>query len=137
MDRYFDLYNSSFTEKTYPNHDLVKPSHRLPLLVSYPELELSENDRPMLSDGREISAIFKVDGTVRGRVIGESTYDDLDMDAGYKASIGYDTSEDAYDGWHYIPDDATQLTVTTVIIATGEVIREDTFNLDLILDSQS
>jgi hypothetical protein len=88
----------------------------------------------MLSDGREISAIFKVNGTVRGRVTGTSTYEDLAMDAGYKSSIGFDDDEEAYNGWHYIPDDATTITVTTIIIGTGEIIREDVFNLDLILD---
>lgn len=134
MDRYFDLYNSSFTAKTYPDHDLVRPDHRLPLHVAYPGLEISANDHPMLSDGREIAAIFKVNGTVSGRVTGTSTYEDLAMGAGYKASIGFDTYDEVYDGWHYIPDDATTLTVTTIIIGTGEIIREDAFNLDLILD---
>ena len=130
----FDLYNSSFTEETYPNHALISPHHRLPLLVAYPGLAISDNDRPMLSDGREIAAIYKVNGTVRGRVNGTSEYEDLAMDAGYKGSIGFDGEEEAYNGWHYIPDDATTLTVTTIIIGTGEIIREDAFNLDLILD---
>ena len=136
MDMYFDLYNSSFTEKTYPDHSLVKPNHYLPISVKYPNLELSDNDYPMLSDGREIAAIFKINGTVSGKVNGTSTYEDLDMDAGYKSANDF-TETHGYDGAHYVPDDATTFTVTTIILSTGEVIREDSFTLDLTLDPQS
>lgn len=101
------------------------------LTVEFPGLDVDGDGLPVTSDGRSVVALFKINGSVEAMPQDASEETLVPMAAGYFAcNLGYDQGAGTctVPG---VPSDATSMTVATIYLDTYEIIREDTYTLDL------
>lgn len=99
--------------------------------VEFPGLDVDDNGFPVTPDGRSVIALFKINGSVKAMPQDASETTLVPMAAGYfVCNHGYNQGVGTctVPG---VPSDATSMTVVTAYLDTYEIIREDTYTLDL------
>jgi hypothetical protein len=125
---WFTLINID-DQPTYPQYDLKRADYKLEIIITYPGISVSDNGFPMLADGSEILCLCKMNGTVQAKPYGGS-FVTVDLDAGYFGNSTVHEGE-IYPLLVSVPTDATTLTLVTFYKDTHEIIRQDTYNLEL------